>query len=642
MNMMKTTLKYIALSMSAALMAACSPDYITPDQAKLPQAADFDVQVEVNQETNYVTFNMNNNGIVPVWIVGATDPIDNANGSKVTGKNYAYTGNGLLLRFRDEGKHTVEVKAYNAHGISVGSQMVEFTLNNTYRDPFDPAPYIKALSDGSTKTWEWNHTVAGHFGCGPFGGTGTEWWSAGAEEKKDWSLYDDKITFGADGSYVYDPGDGQLYVNANSGVKSEYATGEDYLVPWEKTTATYSVESSWNDAGVEEIYITLPKGTPMSYVADQTELDDPRYLVLESKPADMKKCLKLVANLKTSGNPDGIAWHYEFVKEGSAGGDVTDPLYGKTSKTWVLDSEANGHIGCGPDQSNPAGWWAAGPNEKAGFGLYDDEITFYADGKYVFNPGADGKIYINKDVTAIGSGTTQSEDYDIDWTVQESTYTLNGDVLTFPEGVVIGYVANNESVTNPTYVITENTEDKLVIVANFSGISWQYIYKPKPEVVYDVDGPGNFWKNASVSMTYWYSPADWSGGLNPETETLENNGLKVVIPEGIGGNEWQGQTVFHTDIPMSASKTYDFCVTVEADQDIPAMTFKLAWEGNDNDHAAFYINDFAVEAGEPTTFKKEAVAPDVDYDKVVLFIDLGRCSAGTTVNLTKICLQEHK
>ena len=638
---MKTTLKYIALSMSAALMAACSPDYITPDQAKLPQAADFDVQVEVNQETNYVTFNMNNNGIVPVWIVGATDPIDNANGSKVTGKNYAYTGNGLLLRFRDEGKHTVEVKAYNAHGISVGSQMVEFTLNNTYRDPFDPAPYIKVLSDGSTKTWEWNHTVAGHFGCGPFGGTGTEWWSAGAEEKKDWSLYDDKITFGADGSYVYDPGDGQLYVNANSGVKSEYATGEDYLVPWEKTTATYSVESNWNDAGVEEIYITLPKGTPMSYVADQTELDDPRYLVLESKPADMKKCLKLVANLKTSGNPDGIAWHYEFVKEGSAGGDVTDPLYGKTSKTWVLDSEANGHIGCGPDQANAAGWWAAGPNEKAGFGLYDDEITFYADGKYVFNPGADGKIYINKDVTAIGSGTTQSEDYDIDWTVQESTYTLNGDVLTFPEGVVIGYVANNESVTNPTYVITENTEDKLVIVANFSGISWQYIYKPKPDV-FDVDGPGNFWKSASVSMTYWYSPSDWSGGLNPETETLENNGLKVVIPEGIGGNEWQGQTVFHTDIPMSASKTYDFCVTVEADQDIPAMTFKLAWEGNDNDHAAFYVNDFTVEAGEPATFKMESVVPDVDYDKVVLFVDLGRCTAGTAVTLTKICMQEHK
>jgi len=483
---MNTTLKYIALSMSAALLAACSPDYITPDQAKLPQAADFDVKVEVNQETNYVTFNMSNSGVVPVWIIGAADPIDNTNGSKVTGKNYAYTGNGLSLRFRDEGKHTVEVKAYNAHGISVGSQMVEFNLNNTYRDPFDPAPYIKALSDGSTKTWEWNHTVAGHFGCGPFGGNGTEWWSAGVDEKKDWSLYDDKITFGADGSYIYDPGDGQIFVNANSGVKSELATGEDYLVPWEKTTATYSVESNWNDAGVEEIYITLPKGTPMSYIADQTELDDPRYLVLENKPADMKKCLKLVANLKTSGNPDGIAWHYEFVKEGSAGGEVD-----------------------GPD-------------------------------------------------------------------------------------------------------------------------------------IFDVDGPGNLWNGASVSMTYWYSESDWSGKLTPETESLANNGIKVVIPEGIGGSEWMGQTAFHTDIPMSAAKTYDFCVTVESDQDIPAMTFKLAWEGNDNDHSAIYVNDFAVDGGEPTTFKMEAVAPDVDYDKALLIIDLGRCAAGSTVSLTKICLQEHK
>ena len=640
---MKTRVKYIALSAAVALTAACSPDYHTPDRTELPLAADFDVEVSVNQETNYVTFNMSNRSVVPVWIIGATDPVDNAAGSKVTGKNYAYTGNGLQLRFRDAGEHSVEVKAYNANGLSVGSQIVKFTLDNTYRDPFDASPYIKALSNGSSQTWEWNHTVQGHFGCGPSGGNGTEWWSAGPDAKADFSLYDDKITFTSDGKYTFDPGDGQTYVNVGSGVKAEYnTTGDDYIVPWDVTSVTYTVENSWNDAGVEEIYITLPKGTPMSYIADQSQLDDPRYLILENKPADMKKCLKLVANLKTANNPDGIAWHYEFVKEGSAGGDTADPLFGKESKTWVLASDMQGHLGCGPDQSNPAGWWSANPNDKAGYGLYDDEITFYADGRYVFNPGADGKIYINKDVTAIGSGTAQSEDYDIDWKVQESTYKLDGDVLTFPEGVVIGYVANNESVTNPTYVITENTDEKLVIVANFSGISWQYIYKPKPETSYDIDGEGNLWKKASVNMTYWYSPSDWSGGLTPETETLEGNGLKVVIPEGIGGSEWQGQTVFHTDIPMSASKTYDFCVTVESDKDIPAMTFKLAWEGNDNDHAAFYENSFAVEAGEKATFKKEAVAPDVDWDKAVLFIDLGRCTAGTTVSLTGICLQEHK
>ncbi len=639
---MKITFKHIALSMAAALLAACSPDYFTPDQAKLPQAADFDVQVDVDQATNYVTFTMNNKEMVPVWIVGSTDPIDNASGSKVTGKNYAYTGNGLQLRFRDAGKHSVEVKAYNANGISVGSQIVEFTLNDTYRDPFDASPYIQALSDGSTKTWEWNHAVAGHFGCGPYGGNGTEWWSAGADEKKDKSLYDDKITFGADGTYIFDPGDGQTYVNVGSGVKPEYnTTGEDYQVPWDVTTTTYTVENNWNDAGVEEIYITLPKGTPMSYIADQTALDDPRYLVLESKTAEMKKCLKLAINLKTANNPDGIAWHYEFVKEGSAGGDVEDPLFGKTSKTWVLASDVPGHLGCGENQSNPAGWWSANPNDKAGTGLYDDEITFYADGKYVFNPGADGKIFINYGVTAIGvSG--QSADYDIDWSVQESTYKLDGDVLTFPKGVVIGYVPGDEVYNEPAYVITENTEERLVLVANLTGISWQYIYKPKPATSYDIDGEGNLWKKASVNMTYWYSASDWSGALTPDTETLEGNGLKVVIPEGIGGSEWQGQTVFHTDIPMSAAKTYDFCATVESDQDISGMTFKLAWEGNDNDHAAFYVNNFAVEAGEAATFKMEAVAPDVDYDKAVLFVDLGRCAAGSTVTLSKICLQEHK
>ena len=64
--------------------------------------------------------------------------------------------NGISLRFRDEGEYAVEVKAYNANGISQGSLVKTFTLNNTYRDPFDPSPYIKAVSGGTSQTWEWN------------------------------------------------------------------------------------------------------------------------------------------------------------------------------------------------------------------------------------------------------------------------------------------------------------------------------------------------------------------------------------------------------------------------------------------------------------------------------------------------------
>jgi hypothetical protein len=49
-----------------------------------------------------------------------------------------------------------------------------------------------------------------------------------------------------------------------------------------------------------------------------------------------------------------------------------------------MDSNAQGHLGCGESVENPAGWWSAPANDKASTGLYDDEVTFYPDGKYVY------------------------------------------------------------------------------------------------------------------------------------------------------------------------------------------------------------------------------------------------------------------
>ena len=79
--------------------------------------------------------------------------------------------------------------------------------------------------------------------------------------------------------------------------------------------------------------------------------------------------------------------------------------------------------------------------------------------------------------------------------------------------------------------------------------------------------------------------ADWSGTLTPEISTI-SNGWKVVIPAGIGGSEWQGQTHFTLDAPASAAKKYDFCVTLNSSAAC-TCTVKLAWEGNDKDHAFF-------------------------------------------------------
>ena len=160
--------------------------------------------------------------------------------------------------------------------------------------------------------------------------------------------------------------------------------------------------------------------------------------------------------------------------------------------------------------------------------------------------------------------------------------------------------------------------------------------------IYDVAGAGNLWRGADVNFTYWYSGTDWSGSLAPITFQADDwGGLKIVVPEGIGGNEWMGQSIWHTDIAVSADNQYDFCFTVKSDEDINGMTVKLAWDGNDAEHAFFYINDAVVKAGVPYHFRMEGISPDVDYDRVVFFIDLGRAKVGTAVSFTDICLQKN-
>ena len=469
---MKRFFKYIAVAMAMSLLAiGCTTEILTPDQNKLPEASSLDVVIDVDQATNYVTFSVKNTALVPMWIFGE-DKIDGK-----ANKKYAYTGNGVSLRIREAGTHQVEVKAYNAHGISVGSKIVEYTLDNTYRDPFDPTPYMKAIAG----EWQWNSEVAGHFGCGEPGTDGTNWWSCGANEKADWSLYDDRMTFTADGAYTYNPGDGQVYVNKDSGFKNEYNTndGNDYLAPIDEYTTSYTIENSWNDAGIEEIYLVLPEGSNLSYIPNPEALTSPRWRFLETKTSAIKKKMSLVID------NGGIAWKYEFIPAVKVA--TPEELLAGTSaegKVWVLDTESRGHLGCGESVENPAGWWAAGANEKAGTGLYDDEITFYPDGKYTYSSGADGKMYINWGVTAIGPNPGAEPDIDIEWPFTEATYTFDGETITLAANTPMVYVPSDHVWANPVFHVTAISETSLTVVADNPGCYWQMIFKAR-----DIQGP---------------------------------------------------------------------------------------------------------------------------------------------------------
>lgn len=628
---MNKIFKYGLILLGASLLAACQAEILSPDQSKLPVASELKADIQVDQTTNIVTFSILDKNVVPVWVFG-DEKID----GKVS-KKYAYVQNGVQLRIRDAGEHTVELRAYNANGLSQGSQKVTFTLENTYRDPFDPTPYMKAMAN----EWVWDKMNNGHFGCGETADNPLGWWSCGAGGKEGEGLYDDVMTFTAEGKYTFNPGEGgTVYVNKDVTALGGSVHSEDYQLPIDEFTCDYTIENNWNDAGIEEIYLVLPEGKNLSYVPNNDAVgDNARYLFVNTKPADIKKNLKLVNYSATANGGGSIAWLYSFVPN-SSGPSVEEFLAGTSGKSWVMDSQTKGHLACGPSFDEPAGWWAAGPDEKAGFGMYDNVLTFYPDGKYVFDSGADGMIYANKDVTLVPGGS-QGEDYMAEWPKQESTYVFDGETITLPEGVVIGYVPNDASYTNPVFHVKSITETTLVLVSVGDGISWQYIFKVK-ESNYDIDGEGNLWRSASIDPEYWYSPADWSGGIAPQAEVTENNGFTALIPEGVGGNERQGQNKLKSDIVIEAGQSYDFCCTFEADADMTVTVKLAAYPGDDNAENELYYNN-NVTLGEYTanTLKLENLVVNAPTGtNLMLIFDLGRSPVGSTLNVSDICFQK--
>lgn len=568
---MKRLFKYIALALIAPmLVVGCTTDYVEPDQNKVPSAEDFDVTIDVNQETNYVTFYLNNKSMVPMFLFGEQAVDGKAN------KTYAYTGNGLSLRFRDAGTYSVEVKAYNAHGISVGSKMYEFTMENTYRDPFDASPYMGALAN----TWQWDKETDGHFGCGSINAEtgqattdGTDWWKCGPNGKDGVGLYDDTLTFTADGKYTYDPGeDGAVYVNwgmaAGGNYPGNYADDEqDYQAPIESFTCAYTIENNWNAAGIEEIYLVLEAGHNLSYIPHQTAIDTPRYRFLETNVGSIRKTLSLVNEAPNENGGGGIAWKYQFVpfvhvagpEELLAGTDAA-------GKVWVMDADAQGHLGCGESVDNPAGWWSAPPQDKAAFGMYDDEITFTPDGKYIYNPGPDGLMYINWGVTAIGPNPGAEPDIDIEWQKTESTYTFANNTITLAANTPMVYVPSDLVWENPVFHVTEITETKLVVVAENPGCYWQMIFKAR-----DIKAPAVTFDGKDVS-----SPAELTlsngqeipvVGVNFEEawidpdffEVVNNSTLKFLAVDGDYRISWIADSKWFKVVPMfnGEKATYD-------------------------------------------------------------------------------------
>lgn len=275
-------LNYIlgAFAAVALSLASCSPDDIDGvDENGLPLAENAKVTVEVDQTINQATFKLEGNGIYPIWIMDweSTNPYS--------------TQNGLKKIFNNAGDYVLKYRVGNRNGFSQGIASTTFHIDNSLID-YDM--YATMLSG---KTWRISKDEQGHLGCGEPGSDGLGWFSAAPNEKQGTGLYDDEITFTADGTYTYSPGaDGLVFVNNGCTVfQDNPGNGEDFDVATQQQTAQYEITGEDND-----VYLVLPAQTQFPYISCDNQYNTPKFRI-ESITGSK---LVLVYDDGT------IAWHY--------------------------------------------------------------------------------------------------------------------------------------------------------------------------------------------------------------------------------------------------------------------------------------------------------------------------------------------
>ena len=161
-----------------------------------------------------------------------------------------------------------------------------------------------AGAEAEGKQWFIASAEPAHLGCGPSGTDGTEWWSAAPNDKANYGVYDDVVTFMPNGTYVYDPGEGgTMYVNKEVKAFPETNNGtapEDVMVPTDKQQTTYDFTVEGDD-----VFLVLPSHTKFPYISNDDQWNTPKFKIVDLKPKHMELIY----------DNGSIAWHYILVTE---------------------------------------------------------------------------------------------------------------------------------------------------------------------------------------------------------------------------------------------------------------------------------------------------------------------------------------
>ena len=637
---MKHIFRYLGVTLLlAGIISACSPEKIThPSEAGIPSATQIEPVISVDQEINQVTFALpaGTKGLIPVWLF-----------QDKTGDWTQYSAqNGLKKIFTTAGDYSVRMHLMNSNGMSPDFVQKTFHIDNTIMN-FDK--YNTMLTGGSQKEWRIDNSVAGHMGCGPSGTSGTEWWSANPDDKKDWGVYDNRMTFVLEGNvYQFDPGAaGTIYVN--TGISSEpYGShntndGKDYLYPVEAQTA----EWSWEVDG-EDLYLILPANTYWPYYANVDFIANPRFKVesISTKSADL-----VIDNGE-------IAWHFT-ITSGAAEVKFNGFNYNHEANLWKPVDAEGAH--------SYSFFYAPGWTQIA-----DPEVSC-AGGKYTFSlPSAtsdqwQAQCFIipttdlplsaatNYDFSCILNSST-----DIKKVTLKLTDTANDGNFLFTENVnltafedYVFYLSDlpgiDAAAVKMVFDFGGNPDNTEISVSNIvlkdHAIDDGTVLPSVPEdpvagpEEYKYDSEANLWKaaDAAHSYSFFYAPS-WSQLPDPE---VENNGNEYLLklPSATFA-QWQTQFFIIPDNPVAleSSKSYDFSVVLNSITDIRAVTLKLTENGNDDNF--LFTENVNLTAFEDYIFDLSDL-PGIDAAAVKMVFDFGGNPDNTEVTIKRIVLKDH-
>lgn len=631
---MKKLFQYIGCALLTGLaLTACSPDsFDGADQTKIPTVAGQDFTLEVDQEVNQIRVSYPETaGTYPIWIF---------NGATYSTLNNAGWSNA------ERGTYTVEMKLGNRNGISQGTVKKTFTFNET------KANYTSLLNRISGKEWRIDNAEPAHLACGPYGGDGTGWWNAAADEKKDFGVYDDRISFTVEsnkgGSFTYNPGaDGLTYINIGCTKWDNGGATADFDMPNQVQTSTFEFKRGpWTDAEGQVMdvdYLVLAPNTFFPYISADSQYENPRFRI-ETLTAS-----KMV--LVYENEAGGISWRFILTsKEGE-----------KKFEGFDANSQYNMWKGITPTMEF---WYAPGWAQIA-----DPEFTDAGNDYTIVLPQAttdqwQAQVKFHTDLT-----TSAANNYDFS-AILNSDKDLNGAtvklVLDGDDGVFY-FTDRIDLKAGEDYIFWKSDMpgidmSKVMLVLDFGGCQENTTVNVRnivlknhadddgtilptdgPDVSLNYDDSDNLWKAVDDgskfdAFGYYFADDGWQGIAFAEA-THSGNAYEITLPQGLGGSQWQGQFHIDTKLTASAGKEYAFQLEMEVEQDCPQVTFKLTDAGDTN---FFFEERVDVSADEPFVFTRTGVTlkEEKDASAIRMFFDFGGSPAGTKVKISKIIFKE--